>query len=379
MSKNTTKKDTTKFTGQEQDLINSSFLGFVNTLKLSISLFKNNFLQGFLLPTVIDIIGSIILYIPFFVLLIISIIRIVNFDWVDFEAVATLVDHINNNGNIEDINPLSIIQTDGLSGGFLSFSLVNNLLLITAFLYLLVPTIFSYFLRFKQFDFLLTDKTNYLTDFFQDFKRFFKSILGLFLVWLMKLPFIIITMVSSLTAIISLFLWILSSFVTPEIKDFLVSVDLDFTEINYPLWFFLSILLIPLSVLATFLIDGFFGLTELFIIKQDLKIFQALKESFKLSKKYFWQNTLRWFLFILAYIGVSIGISLIDSMLEFIATTFDSFLDVSFFVLIYSLTSLILTMVVNFVTISIFNAFYLTSFSNFISLNKDLIETKYDE
>jgi hypothetical protein len=133
------------------------------------------------------------------------------------------------------------------------------------------------------------------------------------------------------------------------------------------IWIFIVILLILniLSLVAINFIRGFLGLAELLSIKTELGPTESIKKSFSLSKKYFWKNVLRWFLYGLTITLFSIFVNVFDSTLSFI------FQNIPILNVFYSFISFFIIATFNFIVFSFQTGFYITSFSNFLALEKD--------
>jgi hypothetical protein len=365
-----------RFTEDEEKELSSSFLGFVEVLKISYRLIKDNLLNGFLVPFLLNLGLGFVAVIFFGIIGVLFLFSL--FSGINFETLTNLTNDLNSENPELITNSISEL-TNSYNGSGLSFLVIFLLFS----LFSIIISVVAYFIYFKQLDFLANNqKTSIFEGMFENTKTFFEMILGNIFVFLLNLPFLFLLIVSLVFSFFSLAVGAINLLVaenptTIENNQFLERLAEDSPSgVGIFLRFLLFIFVYILFIVAVMVIQGFVGLFEMLILKEGEGAWSAIKKSFEISKKYYFQNALRWFLFYIVVFIITMLLSFITSILRSI------FADIAILSALIGLTSWILDMLINLTVLSFTITFYLVSFYNFrfiFEKEKVIVEEKEEE
>ena len=348
-----------RFTDDEEKDLSSGFLGFVEVLKISYRLIKDNLLNGFLFPFLLNMGLGFVAVIFFGIIGVLVLFSL--FSGINFETLTNLATDLNSE-NPEIITQSISELTNSYNGSGLSFLVVFLLFS----LFSIIISVVAYFIYFKQLDFLANnEKKSFFEGMFANVETFFQLILGNIFVFLLNLPFLFLLLVTLFFSFFSLAVGAVNLLVAEnpaaiENNQFLERfAEGSPSGVGIFLRFLLFLFVYILFIVAVMVIQGFVGLFEMLILKEGEGAWSAIKKSFAISKKYYFQNALRWFLFYIVVFVITMLLSFITSILRSI------FADIAILSALIGLTSWILDMLINLTVLSFTITFYLVSFYNF--------------
>jgi len=295
----------TRFLDSEKELLNSKFLDFVDILKIGFAFAKRNLSKCWLRILVWHIVWALcsffVVTLLIFVVVIVSSVIPSDVSQLFFEYSEYVSEHIlalNINSKFENLDEDILL-------------LVNfTVLFIFAYLfYFLVDWLMRTFLSLRlYFRLNSTQDQGLFANFTLSSKKLLKLIGLQLLNLLIRLPLISIGL--------AIFWFTFTFFRDLQVQDFSQTGIADMSQLGaYSVFGVILILIASISLaravvaLLSSIVKGFLGLSPHLIIQENKGILESMTDSYQASKAFFWQNTLRWFLFYLSLGAVNSFVS----------------------------------------------------------------------